>query len=265
MIYQVNLSWKLAWVYHGHASQGLLETYADERIPVIAEMLNMSTNLHYFVFGKPIASTLDGAIGGSVEKKTDVDTETAMQRPKTLLQLGMNYRWSPIVLETREHGDVDVAKDPYGQQTDRLRAGDRAPDAVVSSILKDAGPQDTTLHKFHDLRRHIILVFARSANILSQLKEVLTPIRELFDKDLATLAVVLPQSVDIDTPSHLPHDRLHVLCDKEGGARRAYDLDLAGSEDTYVIVRPDGAIGAVAGNAVSVRRYFDMLRLGGRP
>ena len=242
-----------------------METYTDERVPVIAEMLSLSSNLHYYVFGKPVASTLDGAIGGGsgIEKKTPIDTEQAMQRPRVLLQLGMNYRWSPIVLESRADPTTDATKDPYGQQTDKLRAGDRAPDAHMTLLSKDASPRDITIHSLKDLRKHIVLVFVRSAEFFLQFKENLGGVQEVFDKDLAILVIVLPQGADVGAAVDLPDANLQLL-DKNGEARRVYDLDYERGEITYVIIRPDGVIGAVAGDGAGVRRYFDILKVGGR-
>ena len=42
---QFNLAWKLALAYKGLSPPSLLETYSTERIPVIAEMLDISSDL----------------------------------------------------------------------------------------------------------------------------------------------------------------------------------------------------------------------------
>jgi hypothetical protein len=83
-----NLGWKLGGVLNG-APEALLETYEEERLPVAASMLGVTSQLHH-------AKTL--ARG----------TET--------LQLGINYRESSLTHDERGDGDG-------------LRAGDRAPDA----------------------------------------------------------------------------------------------------------------------------------------
>ncbi|KAF8891790.1 FAD binding domain-containing protein [Infundibulicybe gibba] len=121
-----NLAWKVALVEKGLAPASLLDTYTEERIPVIAEMLGVTTELLKKTF----------------KKEHD---QSAWDRTGCLLQLGVNYRWSSIVVDEQSkdyipsgddtNGDQkqvvqfdDV--DPYGKRTDgRLRAGDRAPDA----------------------------------------------------------------------------------------------------------------------------------------
>lgn len=45
MIFQFNLGWKLALVLKGVSPLSLLDTYTEERLPVIAAMLQKSTLL----------------------------------------------------------------------------------------------------------------------------------------------------------------------------------------------------------------------------
>jgi 2-polyprenyl-6-methoxyphenol hydroxylase-like FAD-dependent oxidoreductase len=90
-----NLGWKLAEVLSG-ADPALLDSYQDERLPVAADVLGISSRLH----GK--------AANGD---------EDAMRRDDPALhQLGVTYRTGPLAAERRA--------DPGP-----VRAGDRAPDA----------------------------------------------------------------------------------------------------------------------------------------
>lgn len=89
-----NLGWKLGHVLSG-APEALLDTYEEERLPVAAQMLGITSKLH--------RESLSGSTG--VQKRG----------PETL-QLGINYRGCSLAVECRDApGD--------------LRAGDRAPDA----------------------------------------------------------------------------------------------------------------------------------------
>ncbi|MZD05012.1 pentachlorophenol monooxygenase [Streptomyces sp. SID5785] len=108
-----NLSWKLAAVLSG-APARLLDTYEEERMPVAADILGISTRIH--------RAGRDGA---------------PVQRGEEVQQLGIGYRDAALTRETRE-GLADGA----------LRAGDRAPDGHVGGIrLFDAfrGPHWTLL------------------------------------------------------------------------------------------------------------------------
>lgn len=267
MYIQVNLTWKLALVYHGHASPDLLHTYTEERVPVIAEMLNLSSNIHYLAFGKPVSSTLEGSVGGTMSlRKREVDTAEVMHRPKALLQLGVNYRWSPIVLETRANISGEASNsDPYGQETDRLRAGDRAPDAPMSLISTDGSLEDTTLHAQFDMRHHVILVFVQEQESLARLEEGLDSIQSHVGQDLVSVRAVLPQGTDVSTVAPtLGSKSYRLMIDKDSEAKRVYDLEVADGKTTYVVVRPDGVVGAFAEDAAGVVRYFEMLKAGGR-
>ena len=55
-----NLGWKLAHVFNDHADEGLLDTYEEERLPVAAWTLNISSERHRAV----IESVKSGGDGG---------------------------------------------------------------------------------------------------------------------------------------------------------------------------------------------------------
>ncbi|WP_434099621.1 FAD-dependent monooxygenase [Streptomyces minutiscleroticus] len=104
-----NLGWKLGAVLRGGAPDPLLDTYEEERRPVAAHMLGLSTGVH----------------------RGEVRRGAATQ------QLGLGYRGSSLTAETR----ADL---PDGA----LRAGDRAPLGNPGGIsLLDAfrGPHWTLL------------------------------------------------------------------------------------------------------------------------
>ena len=91
-----NLGWKLAAVLDG-ASDSLLDTYQDERLPVAAEVLEVSTTMHHRGFR---ATTAPHGSAPAIH------------------QLDITYRDSPLAVDDRPNP---------GQ----LRAGDRAPDAPL--------------------------------------------------------------------------------------------------------------------------------------
>ncbi|KJV27439.1 FAD-dependent oxidoreductase [Luteibacter yeojuensis] len=89
-----NLGWKLAAVLRG-ARASLLDTYEEERRPIAAGMLGLSTRM------------LDALKQGS------------MRRAREVNQLDLGYAGSSLSLEAPARGDAV------------LRAGDRAPDAPL--------------------------------------------------------------------------------------------------------------------------------------
>ncbi|MEU6732021.1 FAD-dependent monooxygenase [Streptomyces physcomitrii] len=92
-----NLGWKLAAVLREGAPESLLDTYEEERRPIAAGMLGLSTRTHRATVAK----------GGTM----------TVQRGREFRQLDLGYQDSPLSVETRT-----------GLAPEALRAGDRAPD-----------------------------------------------------------------------------------------------------------------------------------------
>ncbi|WP_405830209.1 FAD-dependent oxidoreductase [Streptomyces sp. NBC_01176] len=90
-----NLGWKLGAVLSGAAAESLLDTYEEERLPVAADMLGLSTRVH----------------------------RGEARRGAATRQLGLGYRGSSLAVETR----VDLPEKA-------LWAGDRAPDGTVEGV-----------------------------------------------------------------------------------------------------------------------------------
>ncbi|MFJ7777202.1 FAD-dependent oxidoreductase [Streptomyces yangpuensis] len=90
-----NLGWKLAAVLRGGARESLLDTYEEERLPVAAGMLGLSTRIH----------------------------RGEARRGAATRQLGLGYRDSALAVETRA-----------GLAEEALRAGDRAPDGIRGGV-----------------------------------------------------------------------------------------------------------------------------------
>ncbi|MFD8420611.1 FAD-dependent oxidoreductase [Streptomyces sp. NPDC059466] len=90
-----NLGWKLGAVLSGAAPESLLDTYEEERLPVAAEMLGLSTRVH----------------------------RGEARRGAATRQLGLGYRGSSLAVETR----ADLPEKA-------LWAGDRAPDGTVEGV-----------------------------------------------------------------------------------------------------------------------------------
>jgi len=94
-----NLGWKLARVAAGLAGPALLDTYEEERLPVAAQVLDISA--------ERLRATLEAIRkpGGGLDSAVGPGTDG----------LAGGYRWSSLAASPRA--------------TPRLRAGDRAPDA----------------------------------------------------------------------------------------------------------------------------------------
>ncbi|WP_393059871.1 FAD-dependent monooxygenase [Streptomyces sp. LN549] len=99
-----NLGWKLARVASGQADPALLDTYEEERLPVAADVLDLSA--------ERLRATMEAI------KKPGGGLDTAVTERTT--SPGSGYHWSSLAR--------------LGRATSRLRAGDRAPDAPCRDV-----------------------------------------------------------------------------------------------------------------------------------
>ncbi|KAE9407920.1 hypothetical protein BT96DRAFT_914279, partial [Gymnopus androsaceus JB14] len=159
-----NLAWKLALVLKGHSPSSLLDTYTEERLPVIAAMLGKTTLLLKKTF-KP---------GGFDEE--------AWTRGFELRQFGISYRGSGIT----EEEEID----PYRAGLDgTLRAGDRAPEAPglrsISPVV--AGP--TSLFNILKTTSHTVILFATTGDSYPILRAL-----GVYPEGLVKPIIIYPQS-----------------------------------------------------------------------
>ncbi|KAG2153629.1 FAD binding domain-containing protein [Suillus bovinus] len=225
-----NLGWKLALVEKGLADKSLLETYNAERLPVISEMLEMTTT-----------------ILNSMIKTSNMITA---QDP-ILSMLGINCRSSDIVLD--EFAVPGKPINAYGVLDEgQLEAGDRAPDAP-NLVQVGGGKSDvTTLFSLYRPWYHTVLVFAPS---LADATPILGAL-EAYDTGIVRSAVVLPSSA---TGTAVASHADLVLVDEKGHAHSAYLVE-AGQTRVFVI-RPDGVVGAIVHGAEGVKKYFSTIFL----
>ncbi|KZT69628.1 monooxygenase [Daedalea quercina L-15889] len=225
-----NLAWKLALVEKGLASPSLLRSYTAERVPVISEVLKRTTRLH----------------DKTQVMRNDGSGLAAWDRGGPLKMLGINYRWSSIVLDERNPYTAQGPQDPYGVEAgDMVRAGDRAPDAPCLVPI-DRGK--TSLFDIFGPTYHTVLLFAGN-NSAGETHRVVEKLREYPQGTVRSVIIyprgVLPEVVD---------GADQVVFDDEKHAFMNYccsDDDL-----TVVVVRPDGIVGSIVFGAPGLRRYF---------
>ncbi|EIW84636.1 hypothetical protein CONPUDRAFT_162014 [Coniophora puteana RWD-64-598 SS2] len=228
-----NLAWKVALVAKHLAPQSLLETYTLERLPVITELLGLTTALLDKTFG-PKHDTV----------------ENAFHRGRILYMLGVNCRASPIVCDERA---VDVAPiAAYGEEVSgQLVAGDRAPDAP--GLVEVGGEGRGGVVSLFDLFRythHTALVFAPEILEAEEIVKLLSPYAE---SEIARVVVVLPATGE----SEATLDYARVVVDKENHAHANYLIERG--ETRVVIVRPDGVVGAIVAGSLGIQKYFGRI------
>lgn len=234
----------------GLSPRSLLESYTTERLPVIAEMLERTTVL------------LDKTLGLKTPKADmapdKVDTHKGWHRGRELYQLGVNYRWSDIVIDERTP-KPSVAEGAYGAITGPensiVRAGDRAPDAPGLVVLTSSEHNVAGTTRLFDVFRtacHTVLLFVPSALTA---KRATAPFFDALRRCAAgTVRTVVILSSGSEDVVQLPCADL-VVVDKEGHARVGYAT--AGATGVVaIIVRPDGVVGGIVLGGDGVGQYF---------
>lgn len=113
----INLSWKLALVMKGQADPKLLDTYTDDRLPVIQNVLNLTEGLTDFLGNQSLLyRSAFNLIAPWVAGREFVQ-RTVTQRMNQLL---LNYRESTISISHNAAGT--------------LRGGDRMPNLKVQNV-----------------------------------------------------------------------------------------------------------------------------------
>ncbi|KAA1469124.1 FAD/NAD(P)-binding domain-containing protein [Dentipellis sp. KUC8613] len=236
-----NLGWKLALASKGLASPGLLDSYDAERLPVIKEMLQRTTSILDRTFadrnGAPRAPAFDKEV-----------TPSPWQRASQYNQLGVNYRWSPIVVDetngelngkNKDKAEELTANTYVVEEGGRLHAGDRAPDAP--GLVDTETGSVRRLFDVFGPDHHTVLIFSDSQ---------VTPVSDVvahFPSGL--IRTVMIRQHDAKASETAGAADL-VLQDREGYAYAAY------GPTRVVVARPDGVVGALAGGAEGVQKYF---------
>ncbi|KAH8110165.1 FAD binding domain-containing protein [Phellopilus nigrolimitatus] len=252
-----NLAWKLALVVKEHAPPTLLDSYEVERVPVIAAMLKLTTDLL-----DRIVSRVDTqqALARAEASAASVPDDGVFTRGWKLFQLDLNYRWSTIVRDERYAADAtDSTGDVYGVEGHDVRAGDRAPDApgLTTLTAKDRAPRAAPVTRLFDVFTpsvHTALVFApRSAGAAQPLLDALRGLQA----GLLRTALVLPAGAPREG---VPSANVDLAFeDTEGHAFGGYGLDATGDAPTVVLVRPDGMVGAFARSAAGIKDYLSAV------
>lgn len=226
-----NLGWKLALVVKGLSPPSLLETYTEERLPVIAEMLKLTT----FLLDKNI--------------ETDRESQgTSWGRGHEYFQLGVNYRGSRITLNEDPSGQVGV--NPYGDfKVETIRSGDRAPDAPGLQPLGSLFDPKLRLFDIFKPHYHTALVFANDSMQAGPIRIEL----ERLPRGILHSILLFPEGSN--DSNHCGVDGMVV--DTRGHAYDAYRVKRG--QLKAVIVRPDGMVGAIVRDVRGIKRYFGMI------
>ncbi|CAM5674664.1 FAD-dependent oxidoreductase [Streptomyces cyaneofuscatus] len=224
-----NLGWKLGQVLTGQADAGLLDTYEEERLPVAAWTLDLTSDR--------LRATLEAIREPGGNLSSAMTPETA--------GLGIGYRWSSLA---GTEAGTEAGKAPDAPATGP-HPGDRAPDAPC----RDAATGERT-HLYGTFAGPHTTVLGFGPASAAVLREVAATYGE--GPGVRACRVY---AADEDHGTAEPGS----LIDDQGHAAAAYGFGAGGSG--LVVIRPDHHVGIVApaGDPGSVREY--LRRLHGAP
>ncbi len=234
-----NLGWKLGLVLAGHAGPELLDTYEEERLPVAARTLDLTS--------ERLRATLEAIRrpGGGLDAAITSDTTG----------LGVGYRWSSLargLAEDPPDGDGSPDAEDRPARDDERPApqpGDRAPDAPCVNAVTGAR---TRLHRIFAGPHTTVLGFGPGS--AAALREVAAAYG---DAGVRTCRVYAAHE---DRATSGPGG---AVVDDEGHAAAAYGTKASDGTgtSTLVVVRPDHHLGlsVPAADARSVPAYLRRL------
>ena len=230
-MFQFNLGWKVSLVYKGYASAAFLDSYQEERLPIIAEMLGKTTEL----FNKSMEKSGDTTISLSKFEMT---------------QLGVNYRGSSIIGEDDVRGTTTTVKvSGYNRDSETAACpGDRAPQ-VPSLINASREHKHETLFDIFSASHHSVLVFAKNYEENSAL--ALSSVIKRLPENTVRSVLILPPESNVKELG-VVYDE--VFIDSGGHGPSSYGLP--SDQSYFVVVRPDGVVGARVREVAGVERYF---------
>ncbi|KAL4248508.1 Rifampicin monooxygenase-like protein [Abortiporus biennis] len=233
-----NLGWKLSLVCKDLSPLSLLDTYNDERFPVIRDMLARTTVL----FKKMLSASKD-------------DNEASWNRPRVLAQLGVNYRWSDILVDdqVKDLEEKATVSNAYGAESDgKLRAGDRAPDSP--GLFDTDSGKEMVLFSLFKPTHHTVLLFNPSKDECSAILDALAT----WPRGTFQTVFILPKGDKVANETADTGSSLVRLEDGEGHAYRFY-RQLEDARFPVVIVRPDGVVGGIVKGAAGVKAYREKI------
>lgn len=232
----MNLAWKLVLVTGRVGRPKLLKSYQAERHPIAAATLTgTDIGTRIFTLRNPFAQGIRNTLMSWVSSWDVIQHRLA----RTVAGLEVNYRRSPIVLETGGSFLSRMSSSFGWPHTNRRSsghtvAGDHAPDGSISIDKHNA------IHRLYGLlklNRYVLLLFGRESEVHADPQNPVEIVTSIQDRYKETI------SVHIVVPKHTSSEVLEVLrgmgsvvIDSEGHLAQRY----AGR--SMYLIRPDGYV-----------------------
>jgi 2-polyprenyl-6-methoxyphenol hydroxylase-like FAD-dependent oxidoreductase len=215
----INLGWKLALVMRGTAPESLLDTYEQDRLPVMRSIVSRTEGLTDVIGGHSVLRNFFTHLAPLIAHADFVqDTATA-----NISQIALNYRNSPL------------SEDLFGDGN--LVAGDRVPDLEIraaSSSAQGAPIESRKMFSLLNPSRFTLLLanFADSTAVRAKLSQSSLPYPQLPWTEIPWL-----QIVDI-----------YEIAPPAGEAGKPF-TERFGVKPSITLIRPDAYIGFRGGES----------------
>jgi flavin-dependent dehydrogenase len=199
-----NLAWKLSLVIKNQAKLSLLDSYHEERYPIIKEVVKNTNDYTKMALFEP--SFLDKLRFFKDALSKNEITLSKIYGEK-LTQLDINYKDSSIIHHKHTHGE-------------KVKAGSRAPNVILDL--------ETRLYDFLRNTNHNILLFTGFSPTKSDINEIFdtyTSLNKIFPGLITTSVVSQEQLPDIK----------HVIHDKGNKIHSTYGI----TKPELIVIRPD--------------------------
>jgi 2-polyprenyl-6-methoxyphenol hydroxylase-like FAD-dependent oxidoreductase len=225
-----NLAWKLALVYHGVASETLLDTYESERRPV-AEAIARSGDL--FEEAQLMTDPAQREKRNQAIRALLSDPEELHSHIMAETELIIDYTGSPII---------------RGDASDHLSAGARLPDTIAVECPEAPGGN---LHELAHRPGHTLLLLAGAEANPAEFISLHSAIR-----DLAAPSPIFEATFALATHTDLSNE----IGNLPPGAASQMGIE----DITLLVVRPDGYIGLRSdrNHLAAIEGYLNLIRNG---
>ncbi|WP_257351530.1 FAD-dependent monooxygenase [Pseudalkalibacillus decolorationis] len=218
-----NLSWKLALVVQNHSPEDLLNSYAEERVPVWSELLAGTERVTRMLLNEnQLFNHFRKRVAPIITSKKPVRQRLI----GSLSEIGIHYRHSPLI---DNDGKPSTTWKSLLKGNESIQAGDRAPDVTFSN--------DDRLFNHLKTTKHVLLIFT---NYPQPIQHTITA--------LDSLPIEVYQVGTTEA-----HERF--LADKENVISQAYNLQ---TKNGFILIRPDGYIGYRSEN-LQEKELLDVL------
>jgi hypothetical protein len=232
----MNLAWKLALVMQGKAAEKLLDTYEQDRLPVMRSILTRTEGLTDAMGGDSLMRTFFVHIAPWIAHG-DFAQDLVTAR---ISQIALNYRTSPL------------SDDHFGDGA--LSAGDRVPDVSVRVFLPGVRGEGSSLAEAESgvpaEPSFPAGVEAGSQSETRRLFTMLSPTRfTLLLANVTDPTALRAQLFNSLAPWHDLIETIHIAA-PEGEGRKAF-AEAFGVNPSITLVRPDAYVGFRGGQSTA--------------